>query len=163
MRISEGMKLFGATTSGNSATTPRQGEQTGFSKINFETSRTQTLFAPWEGATVGLMELLAGQSSPNILPPAEQFHLGGARLTCGYYAGLVLGDKALAATVERQLSTSFETTVLKRRSTSRPSIICDWGETWQNLSTHHNAMDQFRRWRHARPGQPVRRSRFRGT
>ena len=83
-----------------SATSPRQGEQTGFSKINFETSRTQTLFHPWDGGSVALMGLLTGQWSDNILPPAEQFYLGGSRFTRGYYAGQVPGDKALAATVE---------------------------------------------------------------
>ena len=45
------------------------------------------------------MGLLAGQWSGNVLPPAEQFYLGGARFTRGYYAGQVPGDKALAATL----------------------------------------------------------------
>jgi hemolysin activation/secretion protein len=142
LRISEGMKLLGATTDGNARTSPRPGEQTGFTKINFETSRTQTLFAPWEGATVGLMGLLTGQWSPNILPPAEQFYLGGARFTRGYYAGQVPGDKALAATVELQLNTGFETTVFQRSFdiSTQYYLFYDWGETWQNLSTDHNAM-----------------------
>ncbi|HEY2621068.1 MAG TPA: ShlB/FhaC/HecB family hemolysin secretion/activation protein [Acetobacteraceae bacterium] len=142
LRISEGMKLLGATTDGNSRTSPRQGEQTGFTKINFETSRTQTLFAPWEGATVGLMGLLTGQWSPNVLPPAEQFYLGGARFTRGYYAGQVPGDKALAATVELQLNTGFETTLFQRSFdvSTQYYLFYDWGETWQNLSTDHNAM-----------------------
>jgi hemolysin activation/secretion protein len=142
LRISEGMKLLGATTNGASPTSPRTGEQTGFTKINFETSRTQTLFAPWEGATVGLMGLLTGQWSPNILPPAEQFYLGGARFTRGYYAGEVPGDKALAATVELQLNTGFETTVLGRSLDISTQFYAfyDWGETWQNLSSDHNAM-----------------------
>ena len=142
LRISEGMKLLGATTDGNSRTSPRPGEQTGFTKINFETSRTQTLFAPWEGATVGLMGLLTGQWSPNILPPAEQFYLGGARFTRGYYAVQVPGDKALAATAELQLNTGFETTVFSRSFdiSTQYYVFYDWGETWQNLSTDHNAM-----------------------
>jgi hemolysin activation/secretion protein len=142
VRVSEGMKLLGATTDGNSRTSPRPGEQTGFTKINFETSRTQTLFAPWESATVGLMGLLTGQWSPNILPPAEQFYLGGARFTRGYYAGQVPGDKALAATVELQLNTGFETTVFSRSFdiSTQYYVFYDWGETWQNLSTDHNAM-----------------------
>jgi hemolysin activation/secretion protein len=142
LRISEGMKLLGATTDGNSRTSPRQGEQTGFTKINFETSRTQTLFAPWEGATVGLMGLLTGQWSPDILPPAEQFYLGGSRFTRGYYAGQVPGDKALAATVELQLNTGFETTLFERSFdiSTQYYLFYDWGETWQNLSSDHNAM-----------------------
>ena len=58
-----------------------QSEQTVVAKVNFETSRTQSLFAPWEGATVGLMGLLTRQWTPSILPPAEQSYLGGARFT----------------------------------------------------------------------------------
>jgi hemolysin activation/secretion protein len=142
VRVSEGMKLLGATTNGIAQTSPRVGEQTGFFKINFETSRTQTLFAPWEGATVGLMGLLTGQWSPNILPPAEQFYLGGSRFTRGYYAGEVPGDKALAATVELQLNTSFETTIFEKSFdiSTQFYTFYDWGETWQNLSTDHNSM-----------------------
>ena len=142
LRISEGMKLLGATTDGISQTTPRVGEQTGFTKITFETTRTQTLFAPWEGATLGVMGLLTGQWSPDILPPAEQFYLGGARFTRGYYAGQVPGDKALAATIELQLNTGLETTILGRSFdiSNQFYLFYDWGETWQNLATDHNAM-----------------------
>jgi hemolysin activation/secretion protein len=141
-RISEGMKLLGATTDGIARTSPRQNEQTGFTKINFEASRTQTLFAPWEGASLALMGLLTGQWSPNILPPAEQFYLGGARFTRGYYAGQVPGDKALAATAELQLNTGFETTLFQKSFdiSTQYYVFYDWGETWQNLSTDHAAM-----------------------
>ncbi len=137
VRVSEGMKILGASTNGVSTLSPRQGEQTGFTKINFEVSRTQTLFAPWEGATVGIMGLITGQWSPNILPPAEQFYLGGARFTRGYYAGQVPGDKALAATVELQLNINFETTAFGKSWDISPQFYAfyDWGETWQNLST----------------------------
>jgi hemolysin activation/secretion protein len=142
VRFSEGMKLLGASATGYAPTSPRIGEQTGFFKINFETSRTQTLFAPWEGATVGFMGLLTGQWSPSILPPAEQFYLGGSRFTRGYYSGQVPGDKALAATVELQLNTGFETTVFEKSLDISTQFYAfyDWGETWQNLNTDHNAM-----------------------
>src|SRR6185437_4205798 len=142
VRVSEGMKLLGASTNGDSPTTPRVGEQTGFTKINFEASRTQTLFSLENGATVGSMGLLTGQWSPNILPPAEQFYLGGARFTRGYYAGQVPGDKALAATVELQFNDSFETTMFGKSFTiaNQFYLFYDWGETWQNQSTEHAAM-----------------------
>ncbi len=88
------------------------------------------------------MGLLTGQWSPNILPPAEQFYLGGSRFTRGYYAGQVTGDKALAATAELQLNTSFETAVFGKSFDILPQfyLFYDWGETWQNLSTDRNAM-----------------------
>ncbi len=141
-RISQGMKLLGATTNGIALDSPRLGEQTGFTKVNFEASRTQTLFAPWQGASLALMGLLAGQWSDNILPPAEQFYLGGARFTRGYYAGQVPGDKALAATAELQLNTGFETTMFDRplNISTQFYLFYDWGETWQNSSLDHSAM-----------------------
>ncbi len=88
------------------------------------------------------MELLTGQWSPSILPPAEQFYLGGARFTRGYYAGEVPGDKALAATTELQLNTGFEPVVFGKPLSLAAQfyIFYDWGETWQNLSTDHAAM-----------------------
>jgi hemolysin activation/secretion protein len=142
VRLSQGMKLLGASTNGISPTSPRQNEQTGFTKINFEASRTQTLFSPWEGSSVGLMGLLTGQWTNVILPPAEQFYLGGARFTRGYYAGQVPGDKALAATIELQLNTGFETTVFGQSLdiANQFYLFYDWGETWQNLATDHATM-----------------------
>ena len=164
-RISQGLKLLGASTNGDSATSPRPGEQTGFTKFNFEASRTQTLFAPWEGASVGLMGLLTGQWSDNILPPAEQFYLGGSRFTRGYYAGQVPGDKALAATVELQLNTGFETTLFGKSFdiSTQFYLFYDWGETWQNLSTDHAAMINSAGRRRAHAGHALRRGRFRGA
>jgi hemolysin activation/secretion protein len=137
VRISQGMKLLGARTAGFAQDAPRQGEQTGFSKINFEASRTQALFAPWDGASVAVMGLLTGQWTNVILPPAEQFYLGGARFTRGYYAGQVPGDKALATTVELQLNTSFETTLFAKSLDISTQFYAfyDWGETWQNLAS----------------------------
>jgi hemolysin activation/secretion protein len=142
VRVSQGLKFFGARANGIAGDAPRQNEQNGFTKVNFEASRTQTLFAPWEGASVALMGLLAGQWSDAILPPAEQFYLGGARFTRGYYAGQVPGDKALAATAELQLNTGFETTVFGKSLNVSTQFYAfyDWGETWQNLSTDRAAM-----------------------
>jgi hemolysin activation/secretion protein len=142
VRVSQGLKLLGASTNGTSPTSPRVGEQAGFTKINFETSRTQTLFSPWQGASVALMGLATGQWTPDVLPPAEQFYLGGSRFTRGYYAGQVPGDKALAATAELQLNTSFEYAAfgLSGAVATQFYTFYDWGETWQNLSTDRATM-----------------------
>lgn len=142
VRLSQGMKLLGASANGDGTLSPRPGEQTGFTKVNFEADRTQTLFTPWDGASVALMGLATGQWSDNILPPAEQFYLGGSRFTRGYYAGQVPGDKALAATVELQLNTNFETVLLGRSFDITPQyyLFYDWGETWQNLAADHAAV-----------------------
>jgi hemolysin activation/secretion protein len=137
-RISQGLPILGAATN----PTARLGERTDFFKANFQASRTQTLFTPWDGASVGLMELLTGQWANDILPPSEQFYLGGSQFTRGYYAGQVPGDKALAATSELQLNTSLETTLFGKSFDIAEQfyIFYDWGETWQNLSTDHAAM-----------------------
>jgi hemolysin activation/secretion protein len=137
-RISQGLPILGASTNPNA----RPGERVDFFKMNFQLTRTQTLFTPWEGSSVALMGLVTGQWSDDILPPSEQFYLGGSQFTRGYYAGQVPGDKALAATVELQLNTSFEMSMLDKSFdiSQQYYLFYDWGETWQNLSTDHAAM-----------------------
>ena len=137
-RVSQGLPILGATKN----PTARVGERTDFFKFNFEATRTQTLFVPWDGASVGLMGLFAGQWSGDILPPSEQFYLGGSQYTRGYYSGQVPGDKALAATVELQLNTGFETTLFSKSFSIAQQfyLFYDWGETWQNQSADHAAM-----------------------
>jgi hemolysin activation/secretion protein len=134
VRFSQGVPIFGATADGNTPTSARLNEQASFSKIDFEASRTQTLFSPWKGASVALFGLLTGQWTPDVLPPSEEFYLGGARFTRGYYSGQVQGDKALAATGELQLNTSIPINLFGK-SLEIPVLwylFYDWGETWQN-------------------------------
>jgi hemolysin activation/secretion protein len=120
---------------------PRQGEQHNFTAIRFETSRTQTLFEPWNGANVALMGLVTGQWTPDILPPSEQFYLGGSRFTRGFYAGQVPGDKALAITIEPQLNTLVDLSWIGSRTevASQFYVFYDWGESWQNLGSDLHA------------------------
>jgi hemolysin activation/secretion protein len=120
---------------------PRQGEQHNFTAIRFETSRTQTLFQPWDGASVALMGLVTGQWTPDILPPSEQFYLGGSRFTRGFYSGQVPGDKALAVTIEPQLNTLVDLSWIGSRTevASQFYVFYDWGESWQNLSSDLHA------------------------
>jgi hemolysin activation/secretion protein len=117
--------------------TARQGEQHNFTAVKFEASRTQDLFALWDGTTVAFKVLLTGQWSPNILPPAEQFYLGGSTFTRGFYSGQVPGDKALAATAELQFNTVVDLTAVGSRAeiAGQFYIFYDWGEVWQNLSS----------------------------
>ena len=142
MRVSQGVRMLGANTSGTSNQSPRQNEQVNFTKVNFEFTRNQTLFVPWDGATVALMGLVTGQWSDNILPPAEQFYLGGSRFTRGYYSGQVPGDKGLAATAELQLNTSFNLPSIRTDAdvATQFYVFYDWGETWQNVSADQNAI-----------------------
>ncbi len=133
LRLHQGLSSFGASAS-DSPLLSRAGAQPDFTKITFEASRTQSLFSPWTGANLALMGLVAGQWSNDILPQAEKFYLGGARLGRGYYAGQVTGDSALAATAELQLSIAYETSLFGQSLQIDPMIYAfyDWGETWEN-------------------------------
>ena len=132
-RLSQGLPILGASPDGAS-NAPRVGERTDFFKFNFELQRTQTLLYPLPNTSVALMGLLVGQLSPDILPPEEQFYLGGSSYTRGYYSGQVTGDKALAATAELQLNTGFNLTTfgLNENVSTQFYLFYDWGETWQN-------------------------------
>jgi hemolysin activation/secretion protein len=132
-RVSEGLPILGATGANNPSAS-RVGEQTTFTKFDFQASRTQTLFNPWRDATVALEGLIAGQVTGNVLPLTEQFYLGGMQFTRGYYAGQVVGDKALAATAELQLNTVFDLSRFHLPSdiSTQFYIFYDWGETWNN-------------------------------
>jgi hemolysin activation/secretion protein len=134
MRFSQGVPILGATPNGNTPTSARLNEQADFSKIDFEANRTQPLFAPWNGANVAVFGLLTGQWTPDILPPTEEFYLGGSRFTRGYYSGEVQGDKALAATAELQLNTTIAVGLLGKpvQIPAQWYGFYDWGETWQN-------------------------------
>jgi hemolysin activation/secretion protein len=133
VRLSQGLPWLGASANGG-PNLPRPGERIDFLKFDAQLSRTQALFSPWQGATVSLMGLLAGQVSPHALPPAEQFYLGGLQFTRGYYSGEVTGDKALAATAELQLDTGIDLSPLGLSATVPTQFYAfyDWGESWQN-------------------------------
>ena len=133
-RMSQGLQILGAENNGTAPDAARQGEQSNFFKINFQLSRTQTLFTPYEGSSVALMGLLVGQWTENILPPSEQFYLGGAQYTRGYYSGQIPGDKALAATIELQFNTGTNLSMwgLSADVSTQFYLFYDWGEVWQN-------------------------------
>jgi hemolysin activation/secretion protein len=137
VRLSQGLRILGAETDGTAQTAARQNERSDFFKVNFEATRTQTLFTPFEGSSVALMGLLAGQWSEDILPPAEQFYLGGSQYTRGYYSGQIPGDKALVATVELQFNTGTNLSMwgLSADVGTQFYLFYDWGETWQNQAT----------------------------
>jgi hemolysin activation/secretion protein len=103
-RLSRGLPALGASHTG-STTLGRQGSNVEYTKFTAEISRNQTLFSPWQDATVNLLALVAGQGSRDVIPSAEKYYLGGMRFTRGFYAGEVTGDSAFAATVELQLNT----------------------------------------------------------
>lgn len=134
LRVSHGIDGLGASSSGDPRLS-RPGARTDFTKIDFEVSRTQTLFRPFGQATVALLGVLAGQWSDDILPQAEKYYVGGARLGRGYYAGEITGDKALAGTVELQLAIPWEVTALQQAVRLDPMLYAfyDAARTWENV------------------------------
>ncbi len=138
IRVSHGIDGLGSSANGQVSPPPgRQGEQVDFSKVNFEVSRTQTLFSPWRDATVALEGLLAGQYTGDVLPPSEEFYLGGPRYNPGFYSGEVTGDSALVAYAELQLNTGFTVNWFARPLQIGTQLygFADWGQTWNNHPT----------------------------
>jgi hemolysin activation/secretion protein len=128
-RLSQGVNGLGAKTDQT-----REGERIDFFKASFDFSRTQTLLQPTDTSSIALMGIVTGQVTPNLLPPAEKFYLGGNRITRGFYAGEVTGDNALAATVELQYNYGTEITAFGQTLAVSPQFygFYDWGETWDN-------------------------------
>ena len=140
VRVSRGIPGIGGSRNG--ADVPgRVGERVDFTKVDVELSRTQTLFQPWSDASVALQGLLSGQYSPDVLPPAEKFYLGGSRYNRGFYAGEVTGDNAAVASIELQLNTALTIgwlTPAPFQVGAQFYAFQDWGETWERQRTDVN-------------------------
>jgi hemolysin activation/secretion protein len=138
---SQGIPYFGASADGrNDPPAGRSDEKIDFWKISGSISRTQTLFSPFDDATVALRTEAGGQYTTDILPSEEEFYLGGNRFTRGFYSGQAVGDKALYATAELQLNTGYDFTLLRQDIDMGAQFygFYDWGETWSNLPTDLN-------------------------
>jgi hemolysin activation/secretion protein len=141
VQVSQGLPILGASPDGRPAgVAGRAGEHTDFLKINGSVGRTQTLFQPFEDATVALRVEAGGQYSGMVLPSEEEFTLGGSRFTRGFYSGQVVGDNGAYATAELQLNTGYDFSVLSNDIDLGVQYYAfyDWGETWSNLKTDLN-------------------------
>jgi hemolysin activation/secretion protein len=133
LRLSQGLTALGASTNG-AALPGRTGQAVDFFKVNGEASRSQALFTPWDGATIGLFGLVAGQWSNDVLPSAEKFYLGGLRLNRGFYAGEVSGDRALSTAVELRLDDGYQLPAFGRTFdlAAQYYLFYDWGQSFEN-------------------------------
>ncbi len=140
IRVSRGLTFLGGTGNGN-ATPSRPNERVDFTKVAAELSRTQTLFVPYEGSSVALRARVVGQGSGDVLPPAEEFFLGGSEINRGFYSGEVTGDNAFAWSLELQWNTGLDLTVFSYPVpiTAQFYAFYDRGETWQNQKNDLNA------------------------
>ncbi|MBV9757470.1 MAG: ShlB/FhaC/HecB family hemolysin secretion/activation protein, partial [Alphaproteobacteria bacterium] len=135
VRLSQGL--------GGSASPPsRPGERLDFTKLDAQLSRTQTLFYPWQGASIALEGLLAGQITNKVLPSVETFFLGGSQFTRGYWAGEVTGDQALVYTAELQLNTPVGLAMFHRPIDMNAQFYAfyDYGYAWQLAPTQPNTL-----------------------
>ena len=141
-KLSQGLTAFGASTNGDTwSPPPRLGEKIDFTKFVGQASRTQTLFSPYTDATVAFYGVVAGQYSTELLPPAEQFYLGGPNFNRGYYYGQVSGDKGLLMTAELRLNTPIPLPrAIPYELRSQFYTFYDWGEVWQNTSLQSGAI-----------------------
>ena len=139
IRVSHGLPFLGGTSNSNPLPT-RQNERVDFTKVAVELSRTQTLFVPYDGASVALRARVLGQGSGDVLPPAEQFFLGGSEINRGFYSGEVTGDNALAWSFELQFNTGLDLTAFSYPVpiTAQFYAFYDRGETWENQRTDPN-------------------------
>ena len=133
VRLSQGITELGASDA-ESSLLPRTGEDPQFTKVDARVSRTQTLFSPWQGASVALYGMVAGQFTNNTLPPAEEFYLGGLQYLRGYELGAITGDTALTSTIELQFNTSLDLSALALPDPVPVQFygFYDWGEVWQH-------------------------------
>ena len=140
LRVSQGLPFLGGTSDRNPLPS-RQNERTDFTKVAVELTRTQTLFVPWDAASVALKARVLGQGTRNVLPPAEEFFLGGNDINRGFYSGEVTGDNALAWSFELQLNTGLDLTVWGTPIpiTAQFYAFYDRGETWQNQKSDPDA------------------------
>ena len=138
LKLSQGLHALGATTTeGNEAA--RVGERTDLFKINFDLARTQALCNPWANATISLRGALSGQYSPDILPPSEEYFLGGAHFNRGYYAGQVTGDSAVTGTIELLLDTPLPAPgAIPFNPTAQFYLFYDAGQAWDNQPAQKN-------------------------
>ncbi len=138
IQISQGVPAFGAAPDGRQfGISGRYREKQDFWKLNASISRVQTLLTPAPDTTLALRLEAGGQFTNDILPGGEEFSLGGAHYTRGFYAGQVSGDKALYTTAELELNTgaSFNIFKLPVDFGAQFYAFYDYGETWVNLST----------------------------
>lgn len=139
LRVSQGLNGLGASMQG-SRLAARVNENIGFTKVAGEITRTQTLFSPWNDATVAVQGSATAQYSGDVLPPAEKLYLGGLRWNRGYYSGQVTGDSGISVAGELQLNTNFSFNAFDTPIDigSQFYTFYDWGETWESQKTDAN-------------------------
>lgn len=96
--LSQGLDILGATRTGSSNLSVGNGHSD-FTRLYADLIRNQSLFGPF-----GLGLAAAGQVATQPLLSAQRFGLGGSRFGRGYEPSEILGDNALAGSIEARYS-----------------------------------------------------------
>ncbi len=120
LKLSQGLPAFGAS-SNEQALPARAGERNDFSKLAGELTRVQNLIAIGDAQTA-IKATVGGQFTDDILPPSEEYLLGGTRFGRGFFAGEVSGDRALGASAGAGSSTPASK--ISTRSTPTAASTC---------------------------------------
>ena len=84
----------------------RPANEVHFYKVGGDLTRVQDLLTIGTVHTA-LKSSVGGQFTRNILPPSEEYFLGGTRFGRGFFNGEATGDRALGGSLELQANTSF--------------------------------------------------------
>ncbi|MGE5268200.1 MAG: ShlB/FhaC/HecB family hemolysin secretion/activation protein [Thiohalocapsa sp.] len=106
LKLSHGFTGFGASKNTN-ILPARLGNVIDFAKVSGEMTRVQNL-VPFGDVQPALKVSLGGQFTNDILPPSEEYLLGGTRFGRGFFSGQVAGDRAIGTTIELQFNTGWE-------------------------------------------------------
>ena len=120
-------------TANDAVFTPRPGERNDFYKFTMEMIRVQNLYH-WSRYSLALKLAFAGQYTPAILPPSEEYLLGGEQYGRGFFAGEVTGDRAVAGTTELQLNSSYDPEIFgeTRHVGLQYYAFYDTAQAWSN-------------------------------
>jgi hemolysin activation/secretion protein len=107
LTLSQGVKLFNVTESGDANTTRANGDPQ-FTKIEAEFSRLQTL-----NPEFSLLTSVIGQLSNNPLLSSEEVGFGGRGYGRGYDSSEIIGDDGFGASVELRWNPNHEVSYIK--------------------------------------------------
>ena len=122
--IRQGLPILGYSSDTNPATarSSRPGGHAVYTKIDLAVSRQQNLFTNFS-----LYGLLKGQYGFQTLLAAEQFPYGGIELGRGYDIAELLGDRAIAGTVEGRFDWNIDKLYLSKLQLY---AFYDFGKVW---------------------------------
>jgi hemolysin activation/secretion protein len=115
----------------NESLQARDGNVIDFTKWTGDATRVQNL-AEFDDHLLALKLVAGGQWTRDILPPSEEYFVGGPRFVRGFFAGELTGDRAFGGTIEFQLGTGYDFSVFGERLAPRLQyyVFYDGAAAW---------------------------------